>query len=47
MPNGDTLSQEMDGAAENAKAELKERFDSWSARDLAAWWSKWYLITGP
>jgi hypothetical protein len=46
MPFDEDKSRQFDEAAEKAMAELREHFDAWSARDLSAWWSRWYLKAG-
>ena len=46
MPFDEDKSQQFDEAAEQARAELREYFETWSARDLSAWWARWYLKAG-
>ena len=36
----------MDAAAKEAKAELTEKIDGWSVKDLIDWWGRWYLKAG-
>jgi len=36
----------MDNAAKQAKEEFLEHLDSWSAKDLVDWWSRWYGKAG-
>jgi hypothetical protein len=36
----------MDQAAAQAKEELQQHFGNWSAKELAAWWIRWYLKAG-
>jgi len=36
----------MDDAAEEAKKELLENIEQWSAKDLIAWWARRYLTAG-
>ena len=38
--------RQMDEAADQAKAELEQNLDKLTARDIIAWWSKWYMKTG-
>ncbi|MFA6599814.1 MAG: hypothetical protein WC352_07495 [Candidatus Omnitrophota bacterium] len=38
--------KQMDEAAEAAKKELHKSFADWTARDIVAWWSRWYLKAG-
>ena len=46
MPVNEELMQQMDEAAAQAKTELDQNFEVWSAKDMVVWWSKWYLKTG-
>jgi len=46
MPFDEDQARQFDEAAEKALAELREHMDAWSARDLAAWWARWYLKAG-
>jgi len=46
MPVDEELMQQMDEAAALAKAEIDQNLTIWSAKDIVAWWSKWYLKTG-
>lgn len=36
----------MDVAAQQAQEELKANFETWSAKELAAWWGRNYLKAG-
>ena len=38
--------KEMDTEAIRARQELEQNFENWRARDLATWWSRWYLKAG-
>lgn len=38
--------KEMDAEAVRARGELEQNLDAWSARDVAAWWNRWYLKAG-
>src|SRR5580658_10105118 len=38
--------REMDHAAQEAREELFRNLDSWSARDVAIWWARWYMRAG-
>ena len=38
--------REMDHAANDAHEELIRNLDSWSARDVATWWARWYMKAG-
>jgi len=40
------LMKEMDDAAKEAQVELIKNYKTWSCRDLATWWVKWYLKAG-
>jgi hypothetical protein len=40
------LMKEMDEAAVLAATEFNKEFANWSARDVIAWWAKWYLKAG-
>jgi len=46
MPFDEDKSRQFDEAAEKALAELREHFETWSARDLSVWWARWYLKAG-
>jgi hypothetical protein len=46
MPFDEAQAKQMDEAAEQASGELLEHLDGWSAADLIAWWSRWYLKAG-
>lgn len=46
MPFDEDQARQFDEAAEKALAELREQFETWSARDLATWWARWYLKAG-
>jgi len=46
MAVNEELIQQMDDAAEKAKAEIEQNIDRLSARDVIDWWKKWYLKTG-
>ena len=37
---------EMDAEAVRARRELEPNLERWSARELAEWWSRWYLKAG-
>lgn len=37
---------EMDAAAEQAKQELIQNMDKWTAKDIANWWGQNYLKSG-
>ncbi len=46
MPFDEAQMKQMDEAAEQAKIELETNIDNLSARDVAAWWVKWYMKAG-
>ncbi len=46
MPFDEAQGRLFDEAAEKALAELHEHFETWSARELADWWARWYLKAG-
>ncbi len=46
VPEAKDDSKEMDKAAEEAAKELRQHFERWSARDVAAWWKTWYGRAG-
>jgi len=46
MPFDEEKAGQFDEEAKKAMAELQENFDTWSARDLGAWWTRWYLKAG-
>ncbi len=46
MPASQDDVNQMDKAAEQAREELMKNFERWSARDLTAWWSTWYMRAG-
>lgn len=39
-------SVEFDIAAEQAKQELIQNIDKWTAKEAAGWWSRWFLKAG-
>ena len=43
---GNEKQKEMDAEAVRARVELEQNIDSWNARDVAAWWNRWYLKAG-
>jgi hypothetical protein len=45
VPKDEDL-REMDRAAEAAHEELIRNLDSWNARDVAMWWSRWFMRAG-
>ena len=42
----DEQVNEMDVAAQQAQEELKANFETWSAKELAAWWGRNFLKAG-
>jgi len=42
----DEKQKQMDAEAVHARGELEQNLDSWDARAVAAWWSRWYLKAG-
>lgn len=38
--------RQMDEAAQEARGELEQYLNEWRARDVAAWWHKWYMKAG-
>ena len=42
----DDKNAKMDDAAVQARKELVECLNKWSANDVAAWWKSWYMQTG-
>jgi hypothetical protein len=46
MPANEEAMKEMDQAAGQAANELLQNVEQWAARDVAEWWSKWYLKAG-
>jgi len=42
----DEQVNEMDVAAQQAQGELKANFETWSAKELAAWWGRNFLRAG-
>ncbi|OGR94527.1 MAG: hypothetical protein A2902_04215 [Elusimicrobia bacterium RIFCSPLOWO2_01_FULL_64_13] len=46
MSETEQMSMRMDDAAAQAEAELRKNFKTWSAENIAAWWSVWYLKAG-
>jgi hypothetical protein len=40
------LMKQMDEAAVSAEAEFNREYINWTARDVVAWWTKWYLKAG-
>ncbi|NLE64395.1 MAG: hypothetical protein GX606_00550 [Elusimicrobia bacterium] len=38
--------KQMDEAAAAAEAELNKNYINWTASDVVAWWSVWYLKAG-
>ena len=46
MPTSDDDKLERDNAAQKAEEELVDRFDDWTATELAKWWKTWYKKTG-
>jgi len=46
MPVDDAAMKQMDEAAEQARIELDSNIDHLTARDVAAWWVKWYMKAG-
>ena len=46
MPFDEAQMKQMDEAAEQAGIELETNIDHLSARDVAAWWAKWYMKAG-
>jgi hypothetical protein len=46
MSDKDAKLAEMDAAAAEARKELMENLEQWSARELIAWWSRRYLTAG-
>jgi len=46
MPVNAEIMRQMDEAGEQAGTELDQNLDSWSAKDIITWWSKWYMRTG-
>ncbi len=42
----DADKAKMDEAAKEARDELTKNIKSWTAQDLATWWSTWYMRTG-
>jgi len=46
MPENEELMKQMDEAAVAAEAELVQGVNSWSAKDLIAWWARSYMKAG-
>ena len=46
MPVNDEMMKQMDEAANQAREEIELSLNNWSAHDVIAWWSKWYMKTG-
>jgi len=46
MPANEEGMRQMDEAASRAQEELARNLETWSARELAAWWATWYLKAG-
>ena len=46
MPDSDERMKQMDDAAIQAEAELVKNVSAWSAKDLIAWWSRFYMKAG-
>ena len=46
MPANEEIMRQMDEAAEQAETELDQNLENWSAKEIIAWWSKWYMRTG-
>ena len=44
--NKEEMMKQMDEAALQAEAELQKNYINWSASDLVAWWSQWYMKAG-
>ena len=42
----DEQVNEMDVAAQQAQEELKANFETWSAKDMGAWWGRNFLKAG-
>ena len=42
----DEQVNEMDVAAQQAQEELKANFETWTAKDVMAWWSRNFLKAG-
>ncbi len=46
MPDNDELMKQMDEAALQARAELVKKIETWSAKELIAWWTRSYMKAG-
>ena len=46
MTENEDVIKQMDEAANQAKTELLQHFNTWSAQDIAIWWTNWYQKTG-
>jgi len=43
MAANEEVMKQMDEAAGQADVEFQKNFDKWTAKDVAAWWTAWYL----
>jgi hypothetical protein len=46
MPASDDEKRKMDEAAVQARKELVAKLSTWTAGDVASWWSNWYKQAG-
>ena len=46
MSHNDEPMKQMDDAAIQAEAELVKNVFAWSAKDLIAWWARFYMKAG-
>lgn len=46
MESKEDVLEQMDEAAAEAQQELEANLKSWSAINLIAWWTRWYLKAG-
>lgn len=37
---------DFDAAADEALEEIRENINQWTAKDIAAWWKRWYMTAG-
>ena len=43
---GKATTADMDKAAADARKEIQDKLGAWKARDVAAWWKRWYMKAG-